>query len=174
MAALNIRDQILNETYAFIDKRVFELLHDALPEDTIAACSRSLQASFAPSLEARIDSNIAQVQKNSDEVAESLNALRAFLEAPLPIGWRNYPLAERKAFWAGDRASGVSPRDRVCALEVWIEFYNQDKQNYTNRIAREINKRIASCGSFWVKQTSVSFGVVYGVQSGFLRKVEVR
>lgn len=174
MAALNIRDQILNEAYAFIDKRVFELLRDALPEDAIAICSKSVQASLAPSIESRVDNNIAQVQKNSDEAFKFLNDLRVFLETPLPIGWRNYPLAERKAFWTGDHTSGVSPRDRVCALEVWIEFYNQDKQTYTNRIARELNKRIAACGSFWVKQTSVSFGVVYGVQSGFLRKVEVR
>lgn len=170
MAALNIRDQILNETYAFIDKRVSELL-SGVSEAAIAACSRSLQASLAPSLEARVNSNIAQVRKNSAEVAKSLNDLRVFLETPLPIGWRNYSLADRKAFWAGDRTSGVSPRDRVCALEVWVEFYNRDKGDYTQHDAREINKQIAACSAAWTKLTSVSYGNEYGLQRGFTRKV---
>ncbi|MFR3861277.1 MAG: hypothetical protein ACLTXZ_05990 [Oscillospiraceae bacterium] len=171
MEALNIRDQILNETYAFIDKRVSELLSGTLSGAAIAACSRSLQAGLAPSLEARINSNIAQVRKNNDEAAKSLNDLRVFLETPLPIGWRNYSLADRKAFWAGDRTSGVSPRDRVCALEVWVEFYNRDKWDYTRHDAREINKQIAACGAIWTRRTSVSYGNEYGLQSGFVRKV---
>ena len=164
MAALNIRDQILNETYAFIDKRVSELL-SGVSEAAIAACSRSLQASLAPSLEVRVNSNIAQVRKNSAEVAKSLNDLRVFLETPLPIGWRNYSLADRKAFWAGDRTSGV------CALEVWVEFYNRDKGDYTQHDAREINKQIAACSAAWTKLTSVSYGNEYGLQRGFTRKV---
>lgn len=170
MAALNIRDQILNETYAFIDKRVSELL-SGVSGAAIAACSRSLQAGLAPSLEARINNKIAQVRKNNDNVTKSLDDLRAFLETPLPIGWRNYSLADRKAFWASDRASGVSPRDRVCALEVWVEFYNRDKLDYTRHEAREINKKIAACSTIWTKLTSVSYGNEYGLQRGFVRKV---
>lgn len=176
MAATTIRDQILNETYAFIGKRVSELLSGTLSEAAIAACSKSLQADLASSVEARVDTDITQAQKNNSEEKKNpaLSELRAFLETPLPINWRNYSLADRKAFWAGDRASGIFPRDRVCALEVWLEFYNRSKQEYTSGIAREINKQIAACGDFGSIQTCVSYGSTYGFQRGFIRKPGLR
>ena len=60
MAAASIRDQILKETYTFIDKRVSELLGDVLSEAALAAYSKSLKAGLRPDLDARIIEQFSQ------------------------------------------------------------------------------------------------------------------
>lgn len=127
MAAASIRDQILKETYTFIDKRVSELLGDVLSEAAIAAYSKSLKAGLRPDLDARIIEQFsqqpivlattidkakadfaAQVDKaraefdvnankaqtefaaKADKTKTELEMLRAFINTPLPLGWRDY------------------------------------------------------------------------------------
>lgn len=205
MAAASIRDQILKETYTFIDKRVSELLGDVLSEAALAAYSKSLKAGLRPDLDARIIEQfsqqpvvlattidkakadfIAQVDKaraefaanankaqtefaaKADKTKTELEMLRTFINTPLPLGWRDYPIEARREFWAGDHSTGVVKRNKICGLEVWMELFNNSRSTYAKSEARRINKMLAACCPGWELRSSIRYGDLYGFQRGFI------
>lgn len=61
-------------------------------------------------------------------------------------------------------------RERVCALEVWVEALGGDIKNMRAQDTKEINAVIATMPE-WKKSKSVlRFNQDYGVQRGFVRQ----
>lgn len=89
-----------------------------------------------------------------------------FLATKLPGDWNCWPLEKRREFWKGDRSTGVFPRDRVCALEIWEELLGQDRIYFNQHYARKINAIIKAI-PHWRSSSRIDAGPLYGPQRGF-------
>ena len=68
---------------------------------------------------------------------------------------------------------GLSYREKVCSVEVWVELFGGDIKNFHRGNAMEINeilRRIDGWESLKEGQGKLRFGKFYGTQRAFLRK----
>lgn len=62
------------------------------------------------------------------------------------------------------------PRDRVCALEVWVEAFGGNIKQMKYADAREINAVIGAMPGWRKTDGSIRFGSSYGKQRGFVKR----
>lgn len=65
-----------------------------------------------------------------------------FIEKPIPVDWRKWPLDKRRDYWAGACKGQNIPtvqRKYICAIEVWCECFNHAPADMGKANAREIN-----------------------------------
>jgi hypothetical protein len=101
--------------------------------------------------------------------------IEEYLETPLPADWNDRDLGARKLYLDDDfgDAEGTVKRERVCALEVWVEVMNGDPKNLKPIDARNINDVIRNIPGWKPhKGSSLSFGKLYGRQRAFVRDEE--
>lgn len=85
-----------------------------------------------------------------------LQSIPDFLARKVPVDWPHWSVEARRRFWANPtRAEDLVDRDRVCALEVWVEAWGRPQDAMTYADAVEINAAIAALGGW--KQTAGSF-----------------
>lgn len=85
-----------------------------------------------------------------------LQSIPDFLARKVPVDWPHWSVEARRRFWANPtRAEDLVDRDRVCALEVWVEAWGKSPDSMTYADAVEINAAIAALGGW--KQTASSF-----------------
>ena len=100
-----------------------------------------------------------------------------FVDRPLPEGWAKFDLGERRDYIHGDgldMPEGTVPRDRVCAMEVWVELLNGDPKKLTRTQSIEINDVLRKMKGWDQPSGGIRFPH-YGKQKGFVRggKVEL-
>ena len=100
--------------------------------------------------------------------------IRAFLDKPIPIDWKDRTAAQRAAWWADDFGRDNSQtettlRKEVCARDIWAELMHGDVRTLDNRTAKRINN-VLLCTSGW-KATNGIY-TIYGRQRGFIRVTE--
>lgn len=107
-----------------------------------------------------------QEQHRESSAREAL--IRDFLEKPIPAEWSKYSLDQRRVFWGGGSHEDgkLVPRDRVCALEVWIELFGGDVRTMKYADAQEINACIASITGWQRTKNGARFGYC-GLQRGY-------
>ena len=94
-----------------------------------------------------------------------------FLELLLPEAWDDQPLDSRLDFLNGGFAGsepGTERRKRVCALELWLELFGGNTNNYTQACARELTAILRQIGG-WKFYGSAPCGKPYGKQIAFIR-----
>ena len=85
-----------------------------------------------------------------------LQSVPDFLARKVPVDWPHWSVEARRRFWANPtQAEDLVDRDRVCALEVWVEAWDKSPDSMTYADAVEINAAIAALGGW--KQTASSF-----------------
>lgn len=85
-----------------------------------------------------------------------LQSIPDFLARKVPVDWPHWSVEARRRFWANPtQAEDLVDRDRVCALEVWVEAWGKSPDSMTYADAVEINAAIAALGGW--KQTASSF-----------------
>ena len=95
-----------------------------------------------------------------------------FVDQPLPENWAKLDLGERRDFIHGDgldMPEGTVPRDRICAMEIWVELLNGDPKKLTRTQSIEINDILRKMEGWIQPQGGIRF-VHYGAQKGFVRK----
>lgn len=95
-----------------------------------------------------------------------------FADKLLPANWGSLDLAERRDFIHGDGLDmmpGIVPRNRICALEVWVELLNGDPKKLTRTQSIEINDVLRKMDGWEQPLGGIRFPH-YGVQKGFFRK----
>ena len=95
-----------------------------------------------------------------------------FVDRPLPVGWAMVDLGERRDYIHGDgldMPEGTVLRDRVCAMEVWVELLNGDPKKLTRTQSIEINDVLRKMKGWDQPSGGIRFSH-YGVQKGFTRK----
>ena len=100
-------------------------------------------------------------------VRESL--IYNYLERKLPMGWYDMDMADRLLWLASDE-EGVFERERVCALEIWVECLNGNKNNFPNLDQREVKSVLDGLGWFRTKY-AVTIDKFYGRQRAFVKGV---
>lgn len=112
-------------------------------------------------------------QEEHREVTAREGLIQEFVDRQVPEDWCQYSLPQRQAFWCGGMAGGgnarLVDRDRVCALEVWVEALGGDAKGMKNTEAREINDVIAAMPG-WKRFDGVRRFGPHGVQRGFGRE----
>lgn len=96
-----------------------------------------------------------------------LQSIPGFLARKIPVDWPHWSVEARRRFWANPtRAEDLVDRDRVCALEVWVEAWGRPQDAMTYADAVEINAAIAALGG-WNKTSKAGRFGPYGVQKGW-------
>lgn len=98
-----------------------------------------------------------------------LQSIPDFLARKVPVDWPHWSVEARRRFWANPtQAEDLVDRDRVCALEVWVEAWGKSPDSMTYADAVEINAAIAALGGWKQTASSFRFGP-YGQRRGWNR-----
>jgi predicted P-loop ATPase len=94
-----------------------------------------------------------------------------FLEMDLPSDWNEKDISARKLYLSGDFGGqeGTAKRDRVCALEIWVEVFNGDPKQFRPVDARNINDILREMPGWKPYGSTLSFGKNYGQQRAYVR-----
>jgi predicted P-loop ATPase len=120
-----------------------------------------------------LDGNIAAValeqQEGHRESSPYEGMILDFLDQKVPEDWNRWTQAQRQMFWSGSVAGDppkLAERDRVCALEIWVECLGNDIRAMRNTDSTEINGTIAMAPGWKRMSKTAKFGP-YGTQRGF-------
>ena len=111
-------------------------------------------------------------QEHHREVSVKEGIIREFIEKDIPPNWDSFSIQKRKIYWQGgikvpDDVSLVK-RNKICAIEIWVECLNGDSKYIKRSDSSEINGILASTDGWKRNSASMRFGP-YGVQKGFKR-----
>ena len=101
--------------------------------------------------------------------------IEEFIERPVPEDWMEWPISTRRMFWNGtmDTSSmNLVPRNRVCALEIWMELFGESKHNFRRKEQLRI-KQVLHSLTGWQPSSLQRFGGEYGSQRAFVRTSEI-
>ena len=172
-----LRDRTGNRRFFPIDvgvqphtKSVFQDLdgeRDQLWAEAVALWKAGEPLYLAPELEAAA----REAQEDHREVSPREGIIRDFVERKIPEDWSTWSRVQRQAYWNGGIKGDVKlvDRERVCALEVWVEALNGDVKNMKYLDAKEINSVIEGMPGWERVKSSLRFGPEYGKQRGFIR-----
>lgn len=120
-----------------------------------------------------MEAEARRLQEGHTDESPLAGLIRDYVERPLPDNWAKLDLGERRDYIYGDgldMPEGTVPRDRVCAMEVWVELLNGDPKKLTRIQAIEINDILRKMKGWEQPLGGIRFAH-YGKQKGFLRKI---
>lgn len=123
-------------------------------------------------LSAEVEAQAKEVQDAHTEMNAKQGLIENYLEILLPEDWASRDLEGRLMFLSGgfdDSEVGTVRRDRVCALEVWVELFHGDPKAFSQAQAREINNMLRRIKG-WTAARDRNCGPLYGRQRCFIRK----
>lgn len=113
-----------------------------------------------------------EIQSAHTEQNGKQGVVENFLETLLPPDWDDRDLDARLTFYNGGFGTpeeGTIRRDRVCALEIWVELFRGDVKSYTQIQAREITGILRQIKG-WKFYGATPCGKPYGKQRAFVRE----
>jgi len=123
-------------------------------------------------LDSRMDQEARALQQEHTAESPWAGIIWAYVDHRLPIGWRDKTMQERQEYFNPKEpfitSEGTEPRDRVCALEVWVEAMNGSPKAMGRMQAMEINNVLRNMPGWEPFRGVKKFGP-YGVQRGFYR-----
>lgn len=117
--------------------------------------------------------NAQQDAHMEEDVKEGV--IREFVEREVPPDWSKRSIAQRRMYWSGEfrngNGSGVETvkREKVCALEIWVEALGGEMKNCTRKDSIEINAVLNKMPEWCVSGKAIRVGGEYGPQKGFIR-----
>lgn len=158
-----------------------------LTPDYAAQCWAELMRLYAEDdtliLSKDAEATATDLQEQHTEGAEKIGLIQNFLDTPIPIDWYDnrpdgktrWTLEDRRAYFNGtmeEAADVLVDRERVCAMEIWCECFENNARNLRNVDAREINTIMQRMDG-WKPYESNSRGKLkfklYGVQRAYIR-----
>lgn len=119
-----------------------------------------------------MEAEARQMQEEHTDESPLAGLIRDYVERLLPDNWAKLDLGERRDYIHGDgldMPEGTVPRDRVCAMEVWVELLNGDPKKLMRTQAIEINDILRKMDGWEQPLGGIRFAH-YGAQKGFVRK----
>ena len=94
-----------------------------------------------------------------------------FLKLPVPVGWYSMNSITRLSYLSNPKiyTGETIQRDKICALEIWVECFHRAKADLTKRDTRQINSilsEILKDKPGWMRD-NLRFGADYGRQRGY-------
>lgn len=107
-------------------------------------------------------------QESHRETSGKEGVIMDFLEKKIPANWEQMDLSARRMFLSGGSRGEVDlvPRDKVCAVEVWVECFGGDQKYMKRQESSEINN-ILGMAKGWKRNKSARRYGPYGIQRGF-------
>lgn len=67
--------------------------------------------------------------------------IEEFLKQPVPVGWYSMSSITRLSYLSNPKiyTGETMLRDKICALEIWVECFHRAKADMTQRESRQIN-----------------------------------
>lgn len=122
-------------------------------------------------LEGAIEQEAQEIQDSHREENPLFGLVQEYLDMRLPEDWYERDLGERRMFLDGtfDGVEGSVSRDRVCALEIWVEVMKGDPKQFKPVEARNINDILREMPGWKPHKSALSFGKLYGKQRAYVR-----
>lgn len=127
-------------------------------------------------LGADIEKEAIKRQEQHTEESSKEGLIREYLDTLLPENWGDLDVGARRRFIHGTEfgvaEEGTVKRDKVCAMEVWVELFQADPKQMTPVQAREINdilRKIEGWEPYSKGAGKLKFGKNYGLQRAFIR-----
>lgn len=158
-----------------IEKSMFEKLNES-EIDNIWAESVELFKSGEKLILSKEENLIAlKCQSKHLEANPKEGMVREYLDTLLPEHWDKMDIdAKRMYIQGGDfehTKKGSLKREKVCAMEIWVELFGGDPKMLNPYTAREINdilRNIEGWKNYDKGTGRLRFGSVYGIQKAFI------
>lgn len=115
---------------------------------------------------------LAQEQQESHrETSGKEGLITDFLEKQIPTNWDQTDSTKRRMFWQGTLRTDAElmPREKVCAVEIWVECLGGDPKYLKRMESTEINNILKNIKG-WKRNKSIRRYGPYGAQKGFERE----
>ena len=123
-------------------------------------------------LSKEIEEMAQEQQESHREASGKEGIIRDFLDRKIPSCWDSLDLQKRRQFWNGNlilpEGEVLMERDKVCAVEIWVECFNSDVKFMKRTDSTEINNILQNCPG-WHRNKSVRRYGPHGRQKGFER-----
>lgn len=153
-------------------KNLFTDLTDAEINQVWAEAVEFYKAGEPLYLEQDMVAVAAAVQEEHMEESEKFGQVQEFLQVKLPEDWAQRDIHERRQYFVGDfgeSPEGTVERDRVCALEIWVECFGGDPKNFDGSQSREIKDIMYRMPGWVFYNGKLRFGKAYGVQRCYVK-----
>lgn len=128
-------------------------------------------------LSGALEAEAVSRQELHTEESSKAGLIYEYLNTLLPENWAKMDVPARRRFIHGmefgDMPEGTVKRDRVCAMEIWVELFEGDPKQLHPMQAREINDILRNTPG-WGPHTGgrgrLYFGKIYGHQRAFVQK----
>ncbi|SDJ76543.1 virulence-associated E family protein [Salimicrobium halophilum] len=124
-----------------------------------------------------LEAEMKETQEAHTEESPWFGLVQEYLDTKLPEDWYERDIGERRTFLDsdfGDSPEGTMIRDRVCALEIWVECLGNSRNLFRAQDRREINDILRNMPGWKpndsTKKGTLRFGKEYGVQRAYIRK----
>lgn len=97
--------------------------------------------------------------------------IEEFLKIPIPVNWYSMDADSRRLYDPKTYTGETMERDKICALEIWVECFHRAKADMAQGDTRQINNILVDIlrnKPEWERHT-LRFGGDYGVQRGFFK-----
>lgn len=124
-------------------------------------------------LDEAMEQEAKKIQEQHTEESPLAGMIREFIEKEIPENWPEMSIGDRQDFIRGDSFEyhgELVKRDRVCALEIWVELLQGDVKKLTRATAIEINDVLRKTEGWYQPKNPIRF-TLYGRQKGFYRKM---
>jgi predicted P-loop ATPase len=128
-------------------------------------------------LGADIEKEAIKRQEQHTEESSKEGLIREYLNRLLPENWGDLDVGARRRFIHGsefgEAEEGTVKRDKVCAMEVWVELFQADPKQMTPIQAREINdilRKLEGWQPYSKGTGKLKFGKMYGYQKAFVKE----
>ena len=119
-----------------------------------------------------IEALAIEQQESHREASGKEGMILDFLEKLIPSNWDQMDPLKRKMYWQGTlqlpEGALLVPREKVCAVEIWVECFNGDPRYLKRMDSTEINNVLQNMRGWKRNKTTRRYGP-YGQQKGFER-----
>lgn len=127
-------------------------------------------------LSAEIEQAAKDKQQEHKETSAKEGLIREFVERQVPEDWQKYSIDKRKMFWGAtaathtttDNGSSLVDRDKISAIEIWVECFNGDPKYMKQADVREINGILKSLEGWSSESRPIRCGP-YNLQRGYVK-----
>jgi len=124
-------------------------------------------------LSKELEAMAEEQQEDHREMSAKEGMIHDFLEKRIPSNWEQMPVQSRKMFLAGQmklpEGEELVVRDKVCAMEIWVECLNGEPKYLKRTDSVDINNVLVGMKG-WKRNKSLRRYGPYGGQRGFERR----
>lgn len=118
-----------------------------------------------------VEALAAEQQESHREMSGKEGLIHDFLEKEVPEGWEQMSVQKRRMYLAGGLQTDgmvMIRREKICAVEIWVECFNSEPRYMKRSDSMEINNILTGMKGWRRNRSKRRYGP-YGILSGFER-----